>query len=144
MRTIEILGALILGASAAKAAILIDVNVAGLGAGPAQVALTNHGSVAGSFILFNPAGQPTPGIGVVGGIAGIHLNHEQHCQNVHQRPLTPAALTAAGASRTIEVWGRIPAQEHAEEMIMKAVCIGDARNPLTSGSASPRCGRETP
>lgn len=118
MRTIAILGASIVGASIANAAVLVNVNVAGLGAGPAPVSLTNSGTAGGSFTLVNQAGQPTPDIEIVGGIAGIHLNREQQYQNVYRGPLTPAGLTAPGASRTIEVWGHNPAQEHAEEMMV--------------------------
>jgi hypothetical protein len=111
-------GTFLMGVSLAPAAILIDVSVAGLGVGSAPSSLTNSGSVAGDFNLVNQAGQPAPVIEVVGGVPGIHLNREEAAQNVFQGPITPAGLTGAGASRSIEVWGHNPSGGTGEEMMV--------------------------
>lgn len=107
-----------MGVSLAPAAILIDVSVAGLGAGTAPSTLTNSGSVAGDFNLVNQAGQPGPDIEVIGGIAGVHLNRDSAFQNVYQGPITPNSLTLAGASRSVEVWGHNPSGGTGEEMMV--------------------------
>ncbi|MFT5105851.1 MAG: hypothetical protein ACI9UA_001473 [Pseudoalteromonas tetraodonis] len=112
------LGVLLMGSSVATATVLIDVNVAGLGAGSAPATWSNSGSVAGDFTLVNQAGQPAPQIEIVGGVAGIHLNREQAAQNVYKGPVTPGGLTAVGASRTVEVWGHNPDGGTGEEMMV--------------------------
>ena len=102
--------------------ILVDVNVENFIIGSSPTSLPNLGTVVGSFELVNQAGQPEPQIVEITDtnaitLKGIHLNLEAAAQNVYKGPLTPAGLTADGASRSIEVWANNP-EIGGEEMMV--------------------------
>lgn len=98
--------------------LLIDVTTHGELEGSSPLVLPNTGVVTGDFTLVNEAGQPEPVIEVVDGISGIHLNRELEFQNVYQGPTTPDSLTAAEATRSIEVWAHNPSGGTGEEMMV--------------------------
>jgi hypothetical protein len=104
--------------------VFVDVNTESLVVGSTPATLPNTGVIAGDFSLVNQVGQPKPetveitdGGGVT--LKGIHLNREQPFQNVYQGPVTPNSLTAAGASRSIEIWANNPEiSNNGEEMMV--------------------------
>lgn len=104
--------------------VLIDVNVDRLSVGSTPSTLPNTGSVIGSFDLVNEAGQAQPEIVEITDtntitLKGIHLNRETVFQNVFKGPVTPAELTAAAATRSIEVWANNPdITNNGEEMMV--------------------------
>lgn len=102
--------------------ILVDVSVENSIIGSSPTSLPNLGTVVGDFELVNQPGQPEPQIVEITDtnaitLKGIHLNLEAAAQNVYKGPLTPAGLTAAGASRSIEVWANNP-EIGGEEMMV--------------------------
>ncbi|MFT5855106.1 MAG: hypothetical protein ACI8XO_002354, partial [Verrucomicrobiales bacterium] len=104
--------------------VLIDVNVETLIVGSSPSMLPNTGSVVGNFDLVNQAGQASPAVVEITDsnavtLKGIDLNRDVLFQNVFKGPASPAALTASGASRSIEVWALNPAiTNNGEEMMV--------------------------